>query len=228
MAKKRVKDVFRLWQIEKAEFTGNYGFPVIHGTSKIPESIVLFSKCKKEKDVKNKAVHFYEFDETFESCLSSKNKLSKMIKIFRNYQSVILPDYSVYRDFPLAMQIFQMYKSRAVGNFLMQNGINVIPNVRWGDEKTYDFAFDGIEKYGVVAVGVLGGYRDNETKLWLEKGFLKMLEVLEPETILCYGKLSEDMFLEAKRRGVKVVEYPTEVSKRKAKVDSLQLSIDFM
>ena len=228
MAKKCVKDVFGLWQIEEAEFAGKYELPVIHGTSKIPKSIILFSKCKKEKDSQNKAVHFYEFDEKFESCLSSKKKLSKMIKIFKNYQSVILPDFSVYRDFPLAMQIFQVYKSRAVGNFLMQNGIKVIPNVRWGDERTYDFAFDGIDKHGVVSIGVLGGYRDNETKLYFEKGFLKMLDVLEPETVLCYGKLSEDMLLEAKRRGVNVVMYQTEVSKRNSKDNTKQLSIDLV
>ena len=113
----------------------------------------------KETETINKAVHFYQLDENFVGCLSSKTKLTKKLETFSKYQSVILPDFSVYRDMPLAMQIFQVYKSRAIGNFLMQNEISIIPNIRWGDERTYEFAFEGIDKWGVVAVGAQGGYR---------------------------------------------------------------------
>lgn len=214
MEKKPVKDVFGLWLLKDAEFSGKYEFPVVHGTSRIPKKLVQFSKCEKESETQGKAVHFYELDEKFVSCLGNKRKLLKKIETFRRYESIILPDFSVYRDFPLAMQIFQVYKSRAVGNFLMQNGIKVIPNIRWGDERTYSFAFDGIEKYGVVSVGVQGAYRDSENERYFEKGFIKMLEAIEPETVLCYGNLSDAMKYECKRRLVNVKEYGTEISKR--------------
>lgn len=217
MSKKPVKDVFGFWQIENAEFAGKYEMPIIHGTSKIPESLVLFSNCEKEENTEKKSVHFYEFDEKFVKCLESKSKLSKKLDTLKRFQSVILPDFSVYRDMSLAQQIFQVYKSRSIGNFLMQNGISVIPNVRWGDERTYDFAFDGIEKYGVVAVGVQGGYRDKETEKYFEKGFLKMIEVLEPKTVLCYGKLRDALIFESERRNIGTKIYPTEISKRKTK-----------
>lgn len=52
------------------------------------------------------------------------------------------------------------------------------------------------------------------TPVSLKKGFLKMLDVIAPETVLCYGKLSEEMEFEAWRRKIRIRTYPTEISKR--------------
>ena len=222
MAKKPVKDVFGFWQIKGAELSGKYEIPVIHGTSKVPDSLTLFTNCENEENTQTKAVHFFQLDENFVSCLESETKLTKKLETFRKFQSVISPDYSVYRDMPFVQQIYQVYKSRAVGNFLMQNGIKVIPNVRWGDERTYEFAFDGIDKWGVVAVGVQGAYRDKENTEYFEQGFYKMLDVLEPETILCYGNLSDALKAECKYRKINIKQYPTEISKVDWKCSSFQ------
>ena len=227
MPEKPVKDVFGFWQIKGADFSGKYEIPIVHGTSKIPESLVLFSTCEKETETKNKAVHFYQLDENFVGCLSSEIKLTKKLDTFRKYQSVILPDYSVYRDMSLAQQIFQVYKSRAIGNFLMQNGIQIIPNVRWGDERTYEFAFEGIDKWGVVAIGAQGGYNNKDNTQYFENGFYKMLDVLDPETILCYGDLSDSLRAECELRKIKLKTYQTEISKVDWKKGTFQQEFDF-
>lgn len=67
---------------------------------------------------------------------------------------------------------------------------------------------------GIVSVGVQGAYRDKKNACVFEKGFLKMLDVIAPETVLCYGKLSEEMEFEAWRRKIRIRTYPTEISKR--------------
>lgn len=224
---KLIKDVFGFWKIKGAELSGKYEIPFVHGTSKIPCNLVSFTDCEKEENTKNKAVHFYQYDEKFENYLESEQKLRKKLKTFKKFQSVILPDYSIYRDMPLAQQIFQVYKSRSVGNFLMQNEISVIPNVRWGDKRTYDFAFDGIDKWGVVCVGVQGGYKNKNNSECFEKGFYKMLEILEPETILCYGNLSESLKTECKYRKIAIKQYRTEISKVKWKKDLFQQELPF-
>lgn len=222
MSKKPVKDVFGFWQIKGAELSGKYEIPVIHGTSKIPDGLTLFTNCENEGNPQTRAIHFFQLDENFINCLESETKLTKKLETFRKFQSVISPDYSVYRDMSFAQQIYQVYKSRAVGNFLMQNGIKVIPNVRWGDERTYEFAFEGIDKWGVVAVGVQGAYRDKENTEYFEQGFYKMLDVLEPETILCYGNLSDALKAECEYRKINIKQYPTEISKVDWKCSSFQ------
>lgn len=227
MQKKPVKDVFCFWQIKGADFAGKYEIPIVHGTSKIPGSLVRFTDCQKECNPENKAVHFYQFDENFEPCLSSEAKLTKKLEILRKYQSVILPDFSVYKDMPLAQQIFQVYKSRAVGNFLMRNSIPIIPNIRWGDERTYEFAFEGIEKWGTVATGVQGAYKNQENDSYFKDGFYQMLEALEPETILCYGHLPETLKAECTRRNIVFKIYPTEISKRNWEKSIFHKEFDF-
>lgn len=227
MSKKPVKDVFGIWRFKDAvNSTGKYQFPEIYGTYRVPEALVPFSKCGKETDTQNKAVHFYEFDDKFISTINSEAKLTKKLELLRRYQSVILPDCSVYRDFPLALQIYQVFQSRSVGNFLMQNGINVIPNVRWGDERTWDFAFDGIQTNAVVAVGAQGGYgNDEKTTEYFERGFVKMLEILHPQTVLCYGNISGNLMNIAEYNKVKIKTYPTEISKRLGKKYDRQLDL---
>lgn len=222
-----MKDVFGLWQVKNAEFSGKYQIPVIHGTSKIPESLVAFTDCEKEKNPENKAIHFYQNDEVFVSCLQSESKLTKKLETFKKFQSVICVDNSVFRDMPIAMQISQVYKNHSFANFLMQNGINVIPNVRWGDERSYDFAFEGLDKWGVVAVGALGGYGDKDNTEYFEKGFYKMLEVVEPEIILCYGNLSEGLLSECNLRNINIKQYPTKISTINRKADSTQQELFF-
>ena len=82
MQKKPVKDVFGLLMIKGAEFSGKYEIPVVHGTSKIPENLVLFTGCEKETEPTNKAVHFFQLDENFVTCLASESKLIKKLETF--------------------------------------------------------------------------------------------------------------------------------------------------
>ena len=41
--------------------------------------------------------------------------------------------------------------NRAVGVYLQEQGLNVIPNIRWQDKRSYDFCFDGVEKHQIPA-----------------------------------------------------------------------------
>lgn len=206
--KKPVKDVFGFWQIKNASFSVKYQFPHLEGSSVIPDDLVAFSKRKKETAPENKAIHFYEYDEHFVNVFNSEKKLKAELDTLRKYKCVISPDFSVYRDMPLCMQVFQVYKNRAAGSYLAHNGIRVVPNVRWGTEETYDFAFESLYEWGIVAVGSYKAYSNRENAYYFEKGFIKMLDVLDPETVLCYGKLSSDIKNECNLRHIGIREYP--------------------
>ena len=51
----------------------------------------------------------------------------------------------------------------------------------------YDFAFLGIEKGSVVAVGTVGVLNDEYAKKLFLDGFKEMVKRLEPKEILVYG-----------------------------------------
>lgn len=62
--------------------------------------------------------------------------------------------------------------------------------LNWGDESTFDFCFEGIEKGSVVAVSTyMASEHDNrcDQKEWFMAGYNEMLRRIEPEKIICYN-----------------------------------------
>lgn len=66
----------------------------------------------------------------------SLSDMDKYIDQFKKYAGVISPDFSLYIDMPLCLQMVNVYLNRAVGCYIQRKGVKVIPNVRWGDERT--------------------------------------------------------------------------------------------
>ena len=98
------------------------------------------------------------------------------------------PDFSLYRDMPLAMKIWNIYRSRLIGQMCQNTGIIVIPTVSWAEPATFNFCFDGIEPGGTVAVSSVGVMRDPDAMEIFKAGMAKMLEVCAPRKIIFYGK----------------------------------------
>ena len=113
---------------------------------------------------------------------------------------------------PLAAQITNIYRSRAIGYCFQKHGVYVIPNVRWGDERTYTtkflpekIAFLGIEKHSIVSIGSYGQLKNKVNRYYFEEGFRAMMEELEPEVVLVYSKLPDEW--KAEYSNTKFVEY---------------------
>lgn len=118
---------------------------------------------------------------------------------------------------PLALQIESVYRSRALGHWWQRNGLKIIPNVRWGDERTYEFAFDGIQQGGTVAVGSLGGLKNMENRRYFLQGFDEMLKRLCPDTVILYGSEPDLIRLPCLATGTTVIPFDCrlEVSHKK-------------
>lgn len=181
-----------------AKFAGILEMPVIKKPRKIivPDYLVPFSKMgRAESD--SFAVCEYENDDEFKDLLINPDTYVERIK---KYQGFITPDCSVYRDMPLAIQITNIYRNRAIGHYFQKQGIYVIPNVRWGDERTYTkkylpekVAFLGVEKNSIVAIGSYGQLKNRVNRYYFESGFAAMMEELEPRVVLVYGSMPEEM-----------------------------------
>lgn len=123
-----------------------------------------------------------------------------------------LPDFSIMWNYPLHTQLESTCKSRTIGAWLQHCDIPVIPNVRWGDSRTYNFAFDGIEPGGTVAVGTVGCMREREARRVFTEGLAELVNRIHPSRIVVYGSLREDVFKVVRDAGIEIVHFPSATS----------------
>lgn len=135
----------------------------------------------------NRMVHFFLYDYRFERVWKTPD--SDLEKLSR-YRAVLSPDFSMYLEMAPVMQIYNLFRNRWCGAYWASKGIRVVSTVNWGDESTFDFCFEGIEKGSVVAVSTyMASAHDNrqDQKEWFMAGYNEMLQRIEPEKIICYN-----------------------------------------
>lgn len=212
----RYREVFHSFLVENAEYEGFFEIPKIRTSDEVPEKVVSFSKAmaKTRKDF-DCWVMFYEHDVKFERLWHNPKQYLKKLKKFKG---IISPDFSLYRNMPLGMQMWNTYRGKALAHWLGENGIPVIPNVRWNDERTYLFCFDGIEKNKTVAIGTHGCLKRKEDKEYLKKGLEQLVKKLSPQRILVYGAAPDKIFGKYKEKGIEIIAFESEFSKSRKQV----------
>ena len=209
-------DVFHAFLVENADYDGYYELPVIRTSDHLPDKVITFSKAmSKTWDDFDCWVVFYEHDRDFERLWSKPRQYLDKLKKFKG---VISPDFSLYRNMPLIMQMWNTYRSRAIAVWLQNNGVEVIPNVRFGDERTFSFCFDGIEENKTVAVGTHGCIKRKEDKIFFKIGFARMVQRLSPKTIIVYGSAPDSIFKPYKDMGINIIAFESEFSKSRKQV----------
>lgn len=209
-------DVFRAFLVENAEYEGYIELPKLRTSSSVPNRVITFSKAmaKSMKDY-DQWVVFYEHDTNFERLwYNPKAYLNKLKK----FKGIISPDFSLYRNMPLCMQMWNTYRGRALAAWLQGNGIEVIPNVRFNDGRTFDFCFDGIEKFKTVAVGTHGCIKSNIDKEYFKAGLEKLVSRLCPKTIIVYGPAPDKIFGTYKANGINIIAFESEFTRSRKQV----------
>ena len=204
--RKGCRDVFNAFLVALAKFAGLFEFPCILPTYDIPNRLIAFSKAIACRDY-NQWVHFYEDDFLIERIWRNPKKY---LDILKKYKGVILPDFSLYRDMPFVMQLWNIYRSRAIGHWLQTNGVRIIPNIRYGDRRTYRICCDGISKHCVIAVGSHGTLRNLRDRSIFLKGLDVVVERLKPSAIVVYGAAPEQYFKKYKEAGIKIVVFKSD------------------
>ena len=184
-------DVFNAFLLENAEYSGELEIPVVKNIKiESPKKLIKFSEIFRSSDF-NAYVHFYEDDCKFEKIWKNPKRYLERLKKFKG---VISPDFSIYRDMPLIMQYWNIFRSRAIATWLKDNGINVIPNVRTGDERTFEIACEGIEKDSIIAIGSHGCIKCIADRVFFQKGLEYIVNSLSPKIIILYGAKPDSIF----------------------------------
>jgi len=164
-----------------------FGIPSIpHAPlSYTPEWLASYrTRIRAKSGMAGGAVHFFLDDYRFEATWSRPDKA---LQYLSDFKTLLTPDFSLYIDWPAAIQIWNVYRSRWCGAYWAQLGFQVIPAVSWADRKSYDFCFAGIERRSIVAVSSVGVQPSEQGRF--AHGYREMVERLAPSRVLCYGKL---------------------------------------
>ena len=197
-------DVFKSELVKTAQFSPIFELPQLKPVHYTPANALPFEKAYSKATDKN-WLHFYTHDHIFECVWNNPNRY---LPVFKRIAGVISPDFSIYREMPLAMQIWNTYRNRALAFWLQREGVPIIPNVRWGDERTYAFAFEGLPKGGTVAVSTNGLLRNKLDREYFKQGLAVMIETLQPQTIVNYSRMPDDIFGPYHNNGPELIEIP--------------------
>ena len=202
-ARSGCKDVFKAFLVENASYDGFLEIPTIEYGIYKPKKLIAFSKCISSTDYEC-YVHFYEDDVAFERIW---NNPKKYLPILKKFAGVISPDFSLYRDMPLVMQFWNIYRSRAIGSWLQDNDINVITNMRFGDHRTYKSVCYGVPINGTIAIGTHGCIRIKKEREYLKEGISYVVKHIKPKVIIVYGSAPDDVFDEYRKLGIEILKF---------------------
>lgn len=180
-------DTVKLYKLElydEERIEGKYDMPTLEPSSTIPEGLIGFDWLWRTRRFE-RHVHFFEDDWRFERIWTAPYRYLDKLKQFGG---VLTPDFSLYVDMPLSMQIWNTYRNRMLGQLWQDEGLDVIPTVSWSDERSFDFCFDGLPKHSVLARSTSGCVKSKAMREMWYRGMDEMMERLEPSAVIIYGK----------------------------------------
>ncbi len=119
---------------------------------------------------------------------------------------------------PLPMQSWQIYRSRAISAWLQENGIRVIPNIRYADSRSFLFCCNGVCKKSVIAVGTHGTIKNRDDRQYFIDGLKNVVDILQPTHIVVYGAAPDSIFKEYKEMGIEIINFNSDFSKSRKEI----------
>lgn len=177
-------------QLGDFEVEGEYDIPVIKPVSEsdlessAPVTLLGFNYALSEKNPTGKALHFYLDDYQFERLW---NNPSKYLNVLSKFQFVLSPDFSLFTDFPVALNIYNHYRKHWLAAYWQANGFKVVPTICWSDRESYKYCFDGEPKNSVVSVSSVGPNFSKASRKAFIEGYEEMERRLQPTKVLFYG-----------------------------------------
>lgn len=182
--RERTANAYNLYEFDENRCTGIYDIPTLEKVIHTPKSLMGFNYCKSTPPQDGVGVHFFLDDYQFERVWNSPEDYCTMLA---DYDCVLTPDFSLYTNMPIAMMIWNTYRSRLIGQMMQDYGCTVIPTVSWAGADSYDFAFDGLPTGGTIAVSTIGVKRTKDAfDIWVQ-GMDECMKTVKPHNVIVYG-----------------------------------------
>ena len=221
--KKELKDVFGAYMLKDAEFDiDNFDIPFVDIPEdiKLPNRPVSYSKIGTSKIDENVIIHFYQDDYTFDGFYGVWNSLlydhqtnkGFSLKKIENAGCIICPDYSICGDFPEALKIWNVYRSRTIGSYINSIGKVAIPNFHACGPDSYKYCFGGLRKNTIIAVSTVGCLRSNAEKSLFLKDTEELIKRINPRLIILYGNKNKEVIRLFEKYQQNYLFFPSEIS----------------
>lgn len=180
---------YNLQYVDELDVEGFYQMPTIEAVDHVPTDLMGFNYMLNTPN-HEAGIHFYLDDYQFERIWQ---RPEFYIEKLMPFDCVLSPDFSLYMDMPIAMKVWNVYRSRLIGQMCQRAGLVVIPTVSWAEADTFEFCFDGLPLHGTLSVSTIGVKREEAAfEIW-RNGMDAMIERLEPIRLIVYGgKLEYD------------------------------------
>lgn len=179
---------YKFENFDKDDFpgAGMYDIPMVSGTREIPSVTewIDFDHVLREKEPQGKGVHFFIHDYKFQRIWQQPERY---LKPLGRFEWLISPDFSLYRDMPVALQIYNHYRKMWMAAYWQSRGLRVIPNVTFGGPQTLDWFLDGMPKDSVIAMSCVSLADGGEWAEFLKEACKRVKEQLRPTAVLWYG-----------------------------------------
>ena len=150
---------------------------------------ISFNFMRGDTEPEKHGLHFFIDDYQFIRLWDNPEAYTEKL---RRYQAVCTPDFSLYTDFPLAVQQFNHFRKHWLGAYWQMHGLQVIPTICWSDTASFDWCFDGEPKNSCVAVSSVGTQNKEATRKGFLAGYRAMMERLTPTHIIFYGDVPDE------------------------------------
>lgn len=189
----KVNDIFGAFLVEESNWVGIEEYPRIEEWMvpiNPPVRMIPFDKVNEVNNPSEYFICFYCKDESFIKILKNPKKYVNML---RKFSGIIGFDYSIYTDMPIIKQKSQIYNNLSLTYFFGNNGIPVIPNIRYGIEDTKEDFLKAIPQHSLIAFGTYGFIKTiHEQQVWFDT-LHKVINRLNPSGIVIYGSLPNDL-----------------------------------
>jgi hypothetical protein len=146
--------------------------------------IIGFNYAKGEDFPEEEICHFYLDDYQFDRVWKEPDLyIPSMCK----FKAVLAPDFSLYDDFPMAVNVYNHYRKHWISRYWQDHGVKVIPTICWADG-CLGWCFDGTPRRATISISVLGCNKGDGRDYWT--GFHRAIEILEPKQILLFKGVS--------------------------------------
>lgn len=172
-----------------------------------PTGLTAFDRVN-DRTPSSNAAHFYVSDHKLPRVAKHPHRYASRLG---GLQSVLTPDFSIYREMKRHQRIGHTYLSRALGVIFQRHGLDVIPSIRWSTSDDFDFSFEGVPVGSTVAVSTHGCSRSPTDQFDFRRGLIELIGRLTPERVLVHGPFPDSIFRGLDDR-TELISYESEIT----------------